>query len=118
MSFRSYDLLKLVRDYGQALTLKKKTVEGSYNPSTGSVSGAVVTDYPFTGYFFNFVAGLPSGDELRRGKRRCIVPALGLAVAPDDEDFITGQGDAVKIVNVTTIFSGSSPVCYICELAE
>ena len=45
MSFRSYDLLKLVEDHGQSLTLRKITTEGSYNPSTGSTTGSVTTDY-------------------------------------------------------------------------
>ena len=118
MSFRSYDLLRLVQDHGQELTLRKVTNAGAYNPATGSVSGSVTTDYVFDGYFFNFSVGLPTGDELRRGSRRCIVPALGLTVVPDDEDLIVGQGDNVTIVNVTTIFNGGSAVCYICEVAE
>ena len=39
MSFRSYDLFNLVRDYGQPLTLNKVTTGGSYNPVTGSIDG-------------------------------------------------------------------------------
>lgn len=118
MSFRSYDLLKLVRDFGKDLTLRKKTTAGSYVPSTGTVSGSATTDYTFSGYFFNFSVGLPANDELRRGTRRCIVPALGLAVAPDDGDLIVGQGDNVTIVRVTTMFNSGTAVCYICEVSE
>ena len=118
MSFRSYDLLKLVRDFGKDLTLRKKTAAGSYVPSTGTVSGSATTDYTFSGYFFNFSVGLPANDELRRGTRRCIVPALGLAVAPDDGDLIVGQGDNVTIVRVTTMFNSGTAVCYICEVSE
>jgi hypothetical protein len=118
MSFRSFDLLRLVRDHGEELTLIKKTTAGTYNPSTGAITGSTTTNHIFDGYFFNFSVGLPDNDELRRGSRRCIVPALGLTVEPDDEDLISGQGDTVKIVKVTTIFHGGSAVCYICEVAE
>lgn len=118
MSFRSYDLLRLVKDNGQELTLRKKTDAGTYNPATGSISGSATTDYSFIGYFFNFSVGLPDNDELRRGTRRCVIPALGFPVIPDDEDLIVGQGDNVTIVKVTTIFSAGSAVCYICEVAE
>jgi hypothetical protein len=118
MSFRSYDLLRLVKDFGKDLTLRKKTTAGTYSPSTGTVTGSATTDYTFSGYFFNFSVGLPTDDELRRGTRRCIVPALGLAVAPDDEDLIVGQGDTVTIVKVTTVFSSGVAVCYICEVSE
>lgn len=118
MSFRSYDLLNLVRDHGQELTLRKVTTAGTYDPAIGSVGGSATTDFVFQGYFFNFSTGLPTGDELRRGTRRCVIPALGLAVEPDDEDLILGQGDAVSIVKVSTIFSGDYAVCYICEVRE
>ena len=117
-TFRAYDLLKLVQDHGEELTLRKKTTAGTYNPATGSVSGGATTDYVFDGYFFNFSVGLPIGDEIRRGTRRCIVPALGLTVEPDDEDQIIGQGDTVNIVAVRTIFSSGSAICYICEVSE
>jgi hypothetical protein len=118
MTFRSYDLLKLVQDHGEELTLRKKTTAGTYDPATGSVTGSGTTDYTVDGYFFNFSVGLPSGDEIRRGSRRCVIPALGLAVEPDDEDLIIGQGDAVAVVSVSTIFSAGAAVCYICEVRE
>ena len=118
MSFRSFDLLRLVRDHGEELTLIKKTTAGTYSPSTGTISGSATTNYLFDGYFFDFSVGLPDNDELRRGSRRCIVPALGLVVVPDDEDLISGQGDTVKIVKVSTIFHCGSAVCYVCEVAE
>lgn len=117
-TFRPYDLLKLVQDFGQELTLRKLTTAGTYDPATGSVSGADTTDYTVDGYFFNFSVGLPIGDEVRRGSRRCVIPALGLAVEPDDEDQIIGQGDTVSIVSVSTIYSNGTPVCYICEVSE
>lgn len=116
--FRAYDLLKLVKDHGEELTLRKKSTAGTYDPSTGTVTGSATTDYTVDGYFFNFSTGLPIGDEIRRGSRRCVIPALGLAVQPDDEDLIIGQGDTVAIVSVSTIFSSGSAVCYICEVAE
>jgi hypothetical protein len=118
MTFRSYDLLNLVRDHGEPLTLRKLTTTGAYDPATGSVVGSAATDYEVTGYFFNFSLGLPTDDEIRRGSRRCVIPALGLAVEPDDEDLIIGQGDAVSIVRVSTIFSSAVAICHICEVRE
>ena len=116
MSFRSYDLLALVRDFGEPLTLRKITTTGSYNPATGSVSGAATTDYSFTGYFYNYE--VMTVDQIRKGARKCVIPALGLAVEPDDEDTIVGNGDTVVINSVTTIFSDGVPVCYLCHVRE
>lgn len=118
MSFRSYDLLKLVQDYGSTVILRKLTTAGTYNPATGAISGSDTTDYSVSAYFFNFSVGLPVGDETRRGSSRCVIPALNLAVEPDDEDEIIGLGNTYGIVSVQTIYNNGSPVCYICEVQD
>lgn len=118
MSFRSYDLLKLVRDHGSEVILRKTSAAGTYDPTTGSISGSATTDYSVDAYFFNFSVGLPIGDEIRRGASRCVIPALGLAVEPDDEDKIIGLNNNYEIVAVNTIYSNGSAVCYICEVRE
>lgn len=118
MSFRSYDLLKLVQDFGSQVTLRKTSTAGTYNPATGAVSGSATTDYTVDAYFFNFSVGLPIGDEIRRGNSRCVIPALGLAVEPDDEDKIIGLNNTYEIVTVSTIYSDGTAVCYICEVSD
>lgn len=97
------------------MTLRKMTTGGSYNPATGSVSGSDTTDYSVTGYFYNY--DLMSVDQIRRGTRKCLISALG-NVEPYDQDIILGNGDAVTITSVTTIFSAGTPICYICHVKE
>jgi hypothetical protein len=116
MSFRSYDLLNLVRDFGETLTLKKVTTAGTYNPATGDVDGSATTDYAFTGYFYNY--DTLNVDQIKKGTRKCVIPALGFSVEPDEKDIITGNGDGVAIVSVTTIFSDGAAVCYLCHVEE
>lgn len=116
MLFSSYDLLKLVRDFGEDLTLRKLTTSGTYNPSNGSLSGSATTDYSVTGYFYNYETMI--ADQIRKGTRKCVLPALGLAVEPDEDDLIVGNGDTVTIKAVTTIFSNGTPVCYLCHVEE
>lgn len=116
MSFRSFDLLNLVRDFGETLTLTKVTTDGTYNPATGQVDGSGTTDYSFTGYFYNYET--LNVDQIRKGTRKCVIPALGFPVEPDEKDIIVGNNDNVVIASVTTIFSGSSPVCYLCHVEE
>lgn len=110
-----YELLKLVRDFGEPLVLRKHTY-GSYNPAAGSQSSASYTDHDFTGYFY--VYQITSMDELARGTRKCVIPALGLAVTPDDEDQVLGNGDTVNITRVLTMFTGGTPICHICDVSE
>lgn len=116
MSFRSYDLLNLVRDFGETLTLKKVTAAGAYNPATGDVDGSATTDYAFTGYFYNY--DTLNVDQVKKGTRKCVIPALGFSVEPDEKDIIVGNGDGVAIVSVTTIFSDGAAVCYLCHVEE
>jgi hypothetical protein len=109
MSFRSFDLLNLVRDFGESLTLRKVTTAGAYNPATGAVDNSVTTDYTVTAYLYDYKV---------RGRRKCVISALGLTAVPDFDDFIIGSGDTVKITSVISIFSNGSAVGYICDVGE
>ena len=115
MSFRSLDLFNLVRDFGEDLILRKVTTDGSYVPATGSVSGSATTDYSVLGYFYNYET--LNVDQIRRGTRKCVISALS-NVEPDEDDQLIGNGDAVSIVAVSTIFSDGVAICYICHVEE
>ena len=119
MSFRSFDLLNLIKDYGESLTLRKVTTGGTYNPATGAVDGSATTDYTVTAYLYNYNVGVPAGnDEVVRGTRKCVISVLGLAAIPDFDDLIIGSGDTVKIISVMSIFSAGTAVGYICNVGE
>ena len=116
MSFHSSDLLRLVRDFGETLTLRKTSDSGSYNPSTGTVSGSTATNYDVIGYTYNAMS--EPVDQVVEGRRRCVLPALGLSVEPTDEDAIIQSGTTYVISRVVTIFSDGAVVCYICYLED
>jgi hypothetical protein len=116
MYFRSSDLLRLVRDFGETLTLKKTTTTGTYDPTTGGVSGSATTDYSFTGYIYN--ATSEPIDQIVKDMRRCVIPALGLAVEPTDEDTIVRGSTTYVINHVTIIFSNGTAICYLCHLED
>jgi hypothetical protein len=115
MSFRPFDLYNLVREFGESLTLRKVTTDGSYNPATGAVDGSASTDYSLTGYFYNYET--LNVDQIRKGTRKCVLSALG-GVQPDEDDQLIGNGDTVVITSVTTIFSDGVALCYICHVEE
>jgi len=118
MSFNASDVLRLVQDFGEPLTLRKVTKTGSYDTSSGTVSGSETLDYSFTGYFYSLAEGTFDLNKTRKGSRVCVIAAKGLSVTPDDEDQILGYGDPVNIQTVRTIRSGGQPVCYLCEVFE
>lgn len=118
MSFRAIDLFNLVNDFGETLTLRKTTTSGTYDTSTGRVTGSATTDYVAKGYFFNNDIGLMLNSKTSNGDRYCVFSSVDLPVEPDTDDQVVGNGDTVNIVRVSTIFSGGSSVCYICEVRE
>jgi hypothetical protein len=119
MSFRSFDLLNLVRDFGETLTLRKVTTAGTYNPATGAVDSSATTDYSVQGYLYNYNVGVIGGnDEVVRGSRKCIISALDLAAIPDFDDLIIGSGDAVKVISIVSLFSAGTAIGYICDVGE
>lgn len=113
----AYNLLRLVQRHGSTLTLHKVS-EGTYDPATGSLTGGSTTDYEITGYMYDSILGLDSGDNTTRGSRTVVIPALGLPVSPDDGDYISGLGDKVHILRVTTFYSSGLAVLYKCEVQE
>ena len=119
MANNGYTLLQIIKKFGQAATLRKLSTAGTYNTTTGSVTGSATTDYPINAYFYNYNTGhVPRLGDIRRGDRRVAIPALGLTVEPDDEDLIVGVGDTVSIVGVTTVFSGTTKLVYLCDVSE
>jgi hypothetical protein len=119
MANNGYTLLKIIEQYGQPATLRKLSTAGTYSTTTGAVTGSVTTDYAISAYFYNYNTGhVPRLGDVRRGDRRVAIPALGLAVEPDDEDLIVGVADTVSIVRVTTIFSAATKLVYLCDVSE
>lgn len=117
MGFRAYDLLKLVEEHGETLTLRKKTY-GAYDPATSTVGSTATDDYSMTAYFYNYELGVSDLSNVERGMRKCLISSLGLAVSPDSEDLIVGNGDQVHITNVVTMYSAGQAICYICDVRE
>jgi hypothetical protein len=112
----AYNLLRLVQRHGSTLTLHKVS-EGTYDPATGSLTGGSTTDYEVTGYMYDAVTGIAT-DEIVRGVKKLVIPALGLSVEPDDGDTVSGLGDKVHIDRVTIYYSAGLAVLYECEVRE
>ena len=121
MSFRSYDLLRMLDDFGRDLTLIYVS-EGTYNPVTSSLTGGSTSSATVRGYFYNYRLDEVDGSSIVLGDRRLLLPAVDTSgstlTEPDIGDEVTGSGDKVSIVSVTKIFSGTSLICYLCQVRE
>ena len=121
MTFRSIDLKYLIDEHGRPCTFTVKSL-GTYNVATGSLSGGSTTDYTVNIHFADYNLEDIDGSSVVMGDRKALFPLVdtsGDAIPePDIGDEISGQGDKVSVVAVQKIMSGTSPVCYICQVRE
>tara|TARA_B110000495_G_scaffold19359_1_gene13666 strand:+ start:8968 stop:9324 length:357 start_codon:yes stop_codon:yes gene_type:complete len=117
--YRSSDLFRLVQEHGQALTLRKVSTVGVYDPSSGGLTGEVTSDISILGYFYKEALGLDrGGQEVIRGERKVLISAKGLALTPENDDVILGLGDNVRVVSVITSYSSGQAICHQCTVQE
>ena len=118
MSFRAKDVKLLLALADQDLVLHKSGDTGSYDPTTGSVTGGTSSDLPFKGYFFNQNLGNSGSSQVQSGNRQCFFAPIVGSSAPDTDDSISGSGDKVNITKVTSIMSKGVALAYICDVGE
>mgnify|MGYP001082255483 CR=1 FL=1 len=121
MAFRSQDLKFLIDEHGSAVTLTTKSL-GTYDPSTGGVTGGSTTTHTVLCYFYNYNLQDYDGVNIVMGDRRAVldlVDTSGTAIPePEVGDEITGSGDKVSIVGVAKMISAGVTVCYILQVRE
>ena len=104
-----------------AATLTKPTY-GAYDPATGLLGAGTSVSYTVKAYFADYNLSELGNDSIVMGDRKVVFPNVDTSGTtlpePDEEDLISGVGDSVKIVSVRKLYSGSSLVCYICQVRE
>lgn len=116
------DVVALLREHGYDLTFRRPSNGGSYNPATGAVSGGSNADETARVVFLNYTSRDIDGTLVQRGDRKAVMAATyngtALSKTPQIDDELRGEGDAVRIVAVQTIKSGSSILAYVCQARE
>lgn len=116
------DVVALLREHGYNLTFRRPANGGSYNPATGAVSGGSNADETARVVFLNYTSRDIDGTLVQRGDRKAVMAATyngtALSKTPQIDDELRGEGDAVRIVSVQTIKSGSSILAYVCQARE
>lgn len=121
------DIKHLLDDFGEDLTFSA-TSGNSYDPTTGANTQAT-TNFTVRGHFHNYQLQEIDGGNILMGDRKVTIlpedisgssipePSGGdtFTVIPPDAD---GAPDKVTVVSVRVIMSGTSPICYICQVRE
>lgn len=117
----SNKLLALVNRYGTSVTLTKNSY-AAYDPATGTVGTNTSVNYTVKAYFAEYDLSEMGNDSIVKGDRKVLFPSVdtsGVALPePDMDDIIVGQGDTVKVVGVSKIYSSDTLVCYTCQVRE
>jgi hypothetical protein len=113
MYFNARDILCLIKDFGQTLTITKATTAGTYDTTTGSVTGLATKNYSFTGYFYGLSEATTDPLKTLRESKLLAIPAHNLGFTPEEGDLVVGYGD---LKSIRTVDSNGSPVVYLCEI--
>lgn len=114
--FDNATLRMMLKEHGTTITLRK-VARSAYNPDSGTMT-PTNTDYSVKAYFYNFIPNQITGDNVQFDTRRVVVDPIltnGSATPkPEVSDVILGIGeDAVNVVRVSKIMSGSKVMCYL-----
>jgi len=116
------DVVALLRDHGYDLTFRRINNGGTYDPATGTVTGGSNSDETIRALFLNYNANDVDGTLVQRGDRKAVIAATysgnALSKTPQINDELRGEADAVRIVSIQTIKSGSSILAYVCQARE
>jgi hypothetical protein len=99
---------------GQDVILRR-TVQGAYNPETGTDGADSITDYPITSVspITEYSIHAVNGDTIQMGDAKIALAAKGIPVVPDAREYSAiVDGRTWLVVRVTKHFSGAEPVLY------
>jgi len=106
----------LIDDIGKTVTLRKEGNDAdNYDPATGVMTNST-TDYSTKAMLLNYRDNQFDGEIIRRGDRKAVLKAKGLAVVPEPQDLIVIGSSEWRIVNVRQIEESDTDVVYICQL--
>lgn len=98
--------LNLINKFGRDAVLKRVT-EGTYNPSTGAITGDAITSETVKAVFTNYNESQIDGSIVQRGDRLILVSAKDIT-EPKTNDLIAGW----KIISNEIIQTGDTPLIY------
>ena len=106
------DVERLLKTHGYDISLTRSNVDGSYDTSTGKVSGGTTTSATVRGVFIDYRESDIDGTSILADDRKLLLQARGLELTPENGDALDGD---VQVISVRTIKSGSTIVAYTCQ---
>lgn len=108
--------LKLLRKYGQFLTLTQRVATGEYDPATAS---AAVTEsgQTVTGAIFDYPAHKIDGTLIVQGDKEVLIAASGLTITPAPGMKLTdGNGDVFEVITAQALAPAGEAVIHTLQV--
>jgi len=139
------DVQRLLTTHGYVISLKRTNSGGTYNTTTGKVSGGETLTEDVRGVFINYMEREIDGTSILADDRKLLLQARDMEMVPETGDvlaigsgannflvlggdtFVTSDGETYQVVGATDIIydvaivdvrkiqSGSTVVAYICQ---
>lgn len=107
------DVQQLITTHGYEVSFSRAQSGGSYDPSTGTITGGTTLTWTGRGVFINYMDEDVNGTSITTDDRKLLLQAVGLTRAPEVGDLVDS---AVQVLDVRKIQSGSTVVGYVCQV--
>lgn len=103
------DVQQLMRTHGYTVTFKRPQSGGSYDSTTGTVTGGTELTWTGVGVFTNFRDEEVNGTSILTDDRKLLLQAVGIEREPEVGDTID---DTVQVLTVRKMQSGATVIAY------
>jgi hypothetical protein len=114
MSFYS-DMAEMAREqieeYGRTVILRRNN-EGAYNADTDTMDGGTVSDVSVKVLFTEYRQNEIDNTIILRGDKKILIADAALGFAPQHNDIIVDGTDHYKVINLSTVQPGDTPLLY------
>ena len=100
-----------IEEYGRTITLRRNN-EGSYDAATDTMVGASVSDVSVKVLFTEYRQNEIDNTIILRGDKKVLIAATSLSFAPEHNDIIIDGGTQYKVINLSTVQPGDTPLLY------
>jgi hypothetical protein len=99
--------------HGYTVTFTRPTAGGSYDPASGTVTGAAPLTWTGQGIYVNYMNEEVNGTSITTDDRKLMVRGTGIERDPEPGDLVD---NLYQIINVRKTQSGSTVLAYVCQV--
>jgi len=107
------DVQQLMRTHGYTVNFSRDQDGGTYDTTSGKVTGGSTLTWTETGVYVNFKDEDVDGTAITADDQKLLMQAEGLTREPEVGDFLD---DDLRVINVRKIKSGSTVIAYTCQV--